>query len=322
MINCFNDVLEIKEKIANLQLSDAADFCCSLARNAKQNLSKPFRSILDLQGTFKKIPAIIVGAGPSLEKNGHLLGFFTDKALLFAGGHALAKIPVKPHFGVLIDKNPPDYSFSHKDIPILFQARAHPDLIVSSDRVLIPDSHFPFLNAMAGQNGLFDGGWTVGNTMVAIAAFFGCDPIICVGMDYSYEDGKKYAFEESKRENVTPDDWIMAVMWMEEFARKNPNTTFLNAGKNFWKGCQLEDLRFEKQQIHIQKTHQYSTSIEAWMQSLQKKDEILHENLLIPLWKIWERVFAKAGDFTSEQMKLHQTLFFKQVVLEHVEAMR
>ena len=48
--------------------------------------AKPASSLFS---KFDKVPAIICGAGPSLEKNLPLLGTLKDRAIIFAGGTAM-----------------------------------------------------------------------------------------------------------------------------------------------------------------------------------------------------------------------------------------
>ena len=62
---------------------------------------------------FKDVPAIICGAGPSLDKNIDLLARLKDKALIFAGSTALNALigkKILPHFGAAIDPHIHQYS--------------------------------------------------------------------------------------------------------------------------------------------------------------------------------------------------------------------
>lgn len=350
LFDVFKQALEFKHTAALLQLSDAADWGCSLASHAKKNLARPFRSILDLKNAFQDIPAIVVGAGPSLEKNGHLLASFQSKAILFAGGHALEKIPCRPHFGALIDKVRPLASLPFPDVPLCFQARMHPDNFVLSEgeALLAPDSHFSFLNFLSGDRELFDGGWTVGNFSAALAVYFGCHPIVSVGMDYCYRKGKKYAFDQSlsvegliqvedRFGNTVgaQSDWVMAISWMEDLAKRHPDKTFLNAtegGMKFWPSCRLDELDFPDLP-KIQETIDFAIAklkirppprIEEWKEMLLTRNEDLDDQLLLPLWKIWEPIFAREMDRNhlsfEEKMKLHKMIFLDQVTQEHLDA--
>lgn len=288
----FKQMLEAKHRLASLILSDAADFGAGVARNAKINLAKPHRSLLDLKNALKGIPAVLVGAGPSLEENGHLL---PEHAIIFAGGHALQKLKRAPHFGALIDKNP--LEFTNTGFPLCIQPRVSP---VDGEILMAPDSHFPIL----GET--FDGGWTVGNFMAAIAVYFGCNPIICVGMDYCTRAGKKYAFDD--RIVDSQEDWLASVEWLKNLSKNHPQTTFLNASKGlqYFTPCNLRELKFEAKPIH--------DIIRKAIESVEIKTDVFSAETMLPsLWEIWEPVFARAGDFSEKQMKMHQDLFFEQV---------
>lgn len=346
----FEEVLKQEHAAANLQLNDAADFGCSLLKNAKSNLSRPFRSILNLKNAFQNIPAILIGAGPSLEKNIHSLKNFTSKAILFAAGHALEKSLVTPHFGVLIDKAKPLSSVCSENIPLFFQARMHPDnfSLCKGEAFLVPDSHFPFLNFLSGDRDLFESGWTVGNFSAALAVFLGCNPVICIGMDYCYQNERKYAFEGAHPTEglvfakdgrgdfvLTQMDWLMAISWMEDFAKRHPSTTFFNAtegGMGYLTPCKLDPLALQDIP-DLQKTIDRAlakTNIVScpkwpvWEDVL--RDESFQEEFFLPLWQLWKPIFARELDpypiSFEDKMRIHKTLFFNQVAKEYLDALR
>src|SRR4030042_852552 len=66
-----------------------------------------YPGILGWTNTFKGKPAIIVGAGASLEKNGHLLKEYKNNFIIVSGDAALPvlvnKYDVYPHFVVMVD---------------------------------------------------------------------------------------------------------------------------------------------------------------------------------------------------------------------------
>ncbi len=324
----FQETLLEKHRLASLLLSDAADFGCSVAQNAKQNLSKPFRLIQDLKGAFDGIPAILVGAGPSLEKDAPHIASFQNKALIFAGGHGLEKIPCKPHFGAILDKNPLPFSPKHPEIPLFFQARAHP-ISWEGERILAPESHFSFLNFLSQDFSSFDSGWTVGNFMAQLATFLGCNPIICSGMDYCYSGNKKYAFDVSESEEDQP-DWAAAVSWMKDLAAKNPEVEFLktSGGHSYFPECELTELQLKEmpnlkigQALSKTRIHE-PISFSPWKEALQRKEDSIYEELLLPLWKLWRPVFAREykPSESEEKMEIHKKLFFEQVLQEHLNA--
>lgn len=232
---------------AHLLLSEHADWGVEIARNAKANRGRLLQNGLSLKGKFSQIPAIVVGAGPSLEKNGHLLQEISQKALLFAGGTALNLLNVRPHFAAGLDPIASSPSFkesSFLDAPFCLQSRMNRENVAAlqGPALLFPDSSAAWLNELQGMEGTWESGWTVGNFMASLACFLGCSPIIFVGMDLCYQEGRKYAqIEGPSSEGLvstetadgqrvwTQKDWLMAARWMEDLAERHPETVWINA---------------------------------------------------------------------------------------------
>jgi hypothetical protein len=302
----FRQELEKAHLAVNLLLSDAADWGCSFAKHAYISKNRLVRDGMKLAGSFANIPAIIVGAGPSLEKNGIFLEALRDNALIFAGGSALNVIPTEPHFAAAIDKEAPYSDFKRhpfSETPFCFQRRMNPDnfSLIHGEAILFPDSHFCFLN-----EGGFDGGWTVGNFLLRIATLMGCDPIIFVGMDYCYQAGRKYAGgEKSHPPNLietaaadgskvlTQPDWLMAKKWMEDWAKKHQERRFFDAtegglGFDFpIETIQLSKIHFEKREGLREIVHKAVTALphaapidwENWRKSLKKCGKVTESAL-------------------------------------------
>jgi hypothetical protein len=86
------------------------DFGVSTFHNVFQNIlqTEKIRMVSDLFGQFKKMPAIICGAGPSLSRDIDQLKKWNSHALVFAGGatlESLSKHGVDIHFAATIDPN-------------------------------------------------------------------------------------------------------------------------------------------------------------------------------------------------------------------------
>jgi len=160
-----------------------------------------------LFGKFKGIPAIICGAGPSLNKNIGLLTSLKDSALIFAGGTALNALNaqnVMPHFGIGIDPNTHQFTrliMNHGyELPFLYRNRLlHEALeLIHGDRLYVTGSsgygiakHFE--EAMGIFENELEEGFNVLTFSTMIAHAMGCNPIICVGIDLAYSKGASYA---------------------------------------------------------------------------------------------------------------------------------
>lgn len=159
-----------------------------------------------LFGSFKDVPAIICGAGPSLKKNIHLLKDLQDKALIIAGGGAISALTqqgISPHLGVAIDPTANECARLNEhtcyELPIFYRPRLYYDAIASV--------HGPrlFLNGAAGYRlcewlnehfGIQEDGIEEGHSCItfamSIASSLGCNPIVFIGVDLAFSEGERY----------------------------------------------------------------------------------------------------------------------------------
>lgn len=160
-----------------------------------------------LFGQFENIPAIICGAGPSLEKNIHLLKSLKDRALIFAGGsaiNALNSYDIQPHFAVGIDPNPSQYmrmiANTAFETPMFYRSRIfHDSLEVNSGEkiYLTGAGGYDIPNFVEKKLGIksdefLDEGYNVINFSTSIAKNLGCNPIIFIGLDLAYTNQQSY----------------------------------------------------------------------------------------------------------------------------------
>lgn len=353
--------IETAHRAAGLLLSDGADWGVSIVKNAYRMRQSKLRDGMQLKGAFKKTPAIVLGAGPSLKRAEGILSNLKERALLFAGGAALNALHVEPHFAASIDKEAPYRQFkkgSFWQTPFCLQPRMSGEnfSLIHGEKILFPDSHFPFISG--GRT--FDSGWTVGTFLIALAAHMGCSPIYFIGMDLCYEKGQKYGAEEAflpdglieTEGKLTQGDWLMARDWISDFAKKHPETDFidLSHGLPFAHPVQKQELSqmrlplFPDLQKRVHEAVQALPSSrgldwELWRKSLARSaalveasmfggqegdlpQEVAYEQLLEPLWRLWAPVFSRAleKDSYPEKMKLNRLIFFQQVIQEHIYA--
>ncbi len=173
-----------------------------------------------LFGKFNQIPALICGAGPSLDKNQDLLKNFKDKALIFAGGSALSALIPKgiiPHFGAGIDPNQwqADRILVAKpyNLPFFYRNRLNHEglLALNGPKLYLPGSGGydtgQWVDEQLGIHGeLLDEGNNVVNLCVEIARVLGCNPIIFVGCDLAFEGEKIYSNQVIEQHQLTAED--------------------------------------------------------------------------------------------------------------------
>jgi hypothetical protein len=162
--------------------------------------------------SFKNIPAIICGAGPSLEEDIEELKLCQQSALIIAGGSTLSALSyfgVPPHLGIAIDPNAREYDClkgcTNTTIPFLYGGRLLPKALelfqgpVGYIRSGTGGSCEAYVEELLdlqeepigpdlGQEAL-----SVTTLATAVAVALGCNPIIFVGVDMAYTDKKLYA---------------------------------------------------------------------------------------------------------------------------------
>ncbi len=182
---------------------------------------------LALAGALPNVPAFIVGAGPSLGKNGALLAEASKKGLVICvntSARALASYDVEPQ--VLACLESVDVSHLLKDLPFIdrvvraFSLTAHPKTLRTGNGPLLPvyealpEISQP-MEELTGHVGLPVCG-SVTTAAFSLAERLGCNPIVLVGQDLAYTDGQAYApgtaYAES-RARVSEDGKNLELDW-------------------------------------------------------------------------------------------------------------
>jgi hypothetical protein len=231
--NQFNDIGNaINEKISNLAielnffvtLSDQ-HFTCFI-----NNIEKVIKSTLinDFKNKFVGKPAIVVSAGPSLEKNINLLKTASNKFLIFVGGRTLKTlldIGVKPDFVCVVDPGQTSYDVIkdslYSDVPLVFNELTNYKVVeeYKGKKIFFTD---PYLKGITSEiieykvDELYQGG-SVAHVCTSFASYLGCNEIVFIGQDLAYTNNKchadmatistdeKYHLAHYKSENVLND---------------------------------------------------------------------------------------------------------------------
>ena len=214
-IGAFEKVLRESVRISRANLATANLFGEKWASNAVKNLPVITKSpgIKHFFNQFNGIPAVIVSAGPSLEKNIHLLNEIKGKAVLICAGtsiRAMLKFGIKPHFLVAFDGT--DYNktiYSNldlDDICLIYNYRFNHEALsyFRGKKVymkLDTETFSDFLSLKCGYEfGTVRSGFSVAHPSLDLAIKFGCSPVILIGQDLAYTGDKRYA--ESQYQQV------------------------------------------------------------------------------------------------------------------------
>ncbi len=159
--------------------------------------------ISDIGDTFASVPLIIVGAGPSLEKNIHLLKDAQEKAIILCVNRALRSLN---NAGIVpdltINLEPQDVAAQFDGVGIekisglILASTSHPPLYnLPAKRIL------SFCPNQATEGWMFppsvtpheiSSGGSVSCSALSVALFWRCSPIILVGQDLSFPGGSYY----------------------------------------------------------------------------------------------------------------------------------
>jgi hypothetical protein len=266
-----------------------------------------------LFGKFCGVPAIICGAGPSLQKNRDQLQELSDRALIFATGSAisaLSAVSMQPHFGVGIDPTTLHYqrmmmhqSFS---IPLFYRSRMHHNAVEAhhGPRIYINGAGGSYTLPEWLEEGLeidhmiIDEGYSVATFALEIAHAMGCHPIIFVGMDLAFSEDKLYAKGVLKEELLLPQEkegngferpvlskdvfgkdvytlakWACEAEWISTFAQKHSQCALVNATEGGIGFAHVPNIPLAQVR---QQYLQRSYDLKGWLTSVLQQAQLAH----------------------------------------------
>jgi hypothetical protein len=253
----------------NMNISQLEKHGDLLKKNYRENLQRNDPNVSELFGTHKNKPIIMVSAGPSLDKNKHLLKFVNEDVFIFAVGRALRplmEIGVCPSMFCIIDQL--DWAMAKQiegyeslNIPLVYLSTAS-SLAVS----LYQGPKYIAYNSKEdhiGEDELIETGGSVATAVLDISIRMGANPIIIIGQDLAYSntashaEGSAYTKEEKfiltsnmrtvKGQNGEILYTCLAFLgfkyWIENKIKEHPEITFINATEG---GVWLNDCRHMK----------------------------------------------------------------------------
>lgn len=248
---------------------------CITERNTKFNFSETWfvtainnipymaKSVLidEYENAYKDKPAIIVSAGPSLDKNIDLLKGIEDDFFIITGGRPLRGLvekQINPSLLVALDPQDINYrlvkgSIEDTDIPLLFFDSTNEKIVKNHNGYKIFSfSSEEMYNFFDREPKVLSTYGSVAHSMVSAAILLGCNPIIFIGQDFAYtNDSAHSSYLESKHKGSKFEDvknstdlWVESVndgkvrtsivlnlyrKGMEKIISQHPEIKFINA---------------------------------------------------------------------------------------------
>ncbi len=182
----------------------------SAVRTYLSNTLDNIQSIVDhppvrsLFGRFRGVPAVVVSAGPSLDRNISLLRVLENHAVLICVDTSLGPLHragVRPHLVLAGDSSEANFrhlqGLGHTGAALVAEPMTHPRIveefdgdkfIMSFNEVLMKE-----LSGILGDFGVVKAWGSISTGAFDLARKLGCDPIVFAGQDLAFSDGRYYA---------------------------------------------------------------------------------------------------------------------------------
>lgn len=165
------------------------DWVNNLLDNLPLLLTSP--TIMGSDNVLSGVPAFIVGAGPSLDRNGHLVEECMQRGLVIAINSASLAVP--HHMQVSLESNDLSAKLADNEAIKCYSMIAHPNVTRRSRFCPIYSGELASVQEelLAHQRLATCGSSTT--AAVTLAMRLGCSPIVLVGQDMAYTDDRVYA---------------------------------------------------------------------------------------------------------------------------------
>jgi hypothetical protein len=191
---------------ASHELEEAVPFFAQTAVRNLVNVSR-LPSVHTLKGALTGLPAVVVAAGPSLDKNIAQLRALQGRAVIIGINQtvkALRQAGVRADMVIVVDPMKVNYHFegvAPGELGTLFLgASVDPSLFALPAEQIVTFASSPLAESwmfeLMGENASSGSGGTVATAGLKLAAWLGCNPVISVGRDLAL-DGKRYYADAS-----------------------------------------------------------------------------------------------------------------------------
>ncbi|MEJ8552657.1 motility associated factor glycosyltransferase family protein [Tepidibacter sp. Z1-5] len=304
------------------------------------------QSINFFKDTLKGLPAIIVSAGPSLEKNIDRLKYIKDDFVIICANRTFSSLierGIKPNFVCSIDCKDGIYEMMktniNSDVPLVFTETSNIKLMneYKGKKIFFKNAA---IDTMVDRlintkiDSLYAGG-SVAHTCTDFAVHLGCNPVIFIGQDFAYTNKKQYASMTKTEIDIEYNEFIEVEdingekvlttyfldnfrKLMEDYIHKTKDVLFINStegGANI-NGTKVMDLK--------NALNQYKKDLTIGnkiFNTLEKKNNIDKNLVKLNLYKILDELtylknrLNEGLEYCKEILQNEDTVFIKNLLL-------
>lgn len=261
----FEDIRRLLQEILLLKTSNvAAEQLMYDNFNANAKNFDRLTFVSGQRDCFCNRPGVILAAGPSFTASLDVIRQLQSlNAVIFtvsANLRTLLQARIIPNAAILTDgqafvkSHVTDLPNDAERVPLFALPTVHPDVLNAypGQVELVLQDAYPLSKNYAMQHGLdtFQTGGSVATLALSLLYDFGCDPIVLIGQDLAFVDGKSHAMdtnhivaaeEDSFRAFDVPGvlgktvkttlTWLAFKHWIERFIRSHSNRTYVNGSR-------------------------------------------------------------------------------------------
>lgn len=309
--------------------------------NMAANLSTP--SLANLRNKLTGMPAIIVGAGPSLEADIQYLKQIKDKAIIIVAGSAIQSLQhfgIIPHLIVSMDGGAPNYeafkNINREHIPLVYIPQIEHRIVDNQfsntfHAYLNSDDITRYLMGIETNDPIFYSTYSVTGTAIQAAIYMGCSEIVFTGQDLSYPTESMYAIgaahisdEQTDRIVAVANEWVenvhgeknrtdikmkLTLKNIEKQLELHPHINFINATRN---GAKIKNTKQENMCDVLERYKEHSeqgVDLEKTLQGsfdlydIKRKKEIQSRLYALP-----EQMIVMTSRIDRIEKRLHKLL--------------
>ena len=330
----------------NIDENTMVHFAKQWQRNIFKNLPYIFKSfpITLLQNQFSMVPAIVVAAGPSLNKNVDLLYDIKEKAIILCSDTALSvllKHKISPHFVFTIDGGPLTYEkfreVDYNEVPLVYGALSYPKIIEKhkGNKIIFSnEAYIQNLFIAKNHNLSMAIGGSVATVAFSAGIYMGADPIVFIGQDLAFTGGKDHAegtmYDKRKpnlkkkrkiqvkgnvEEYVYTDDTFKTYLdWFQDaIASDQTDRRYINATEG---GAYIEGTEVMTLQSAIEKYCKTAYSISDKIQEIFTKSPVFTQEEIEHIVKEQRKAY---NEFSEIKDKLRRSIDYSEKIKEMYE---